>query len=99
MVAGVSRDELVSGLVHIGELEITGEGQAEVEAYFAPDFKFHGQDGREWDYEGLHAYLAALRAAFDELTIKRASSLWRAITWLVRRRLLERSFESSRIRR
>ncbi len=58
MVAGVSRDELVSGLVHIGELEITGEGQAEVETYFAPDFKLHGQDGRESVYECLQANLA-----------------------------------------
>jgi hypothetical protein len=71
MVAALSRDELVRGLIRIGELEVTGEGQAEVDAYFAPDFKFHGQDGREWDHEGLENYFAALRAAFDDLTIKR----------------------------
>jgi predicted ester cyclase len=71
MVAGMSRDELVSGLVRIGELEITGEDQAAVDAYFAPDFKFHGPDGRELDYQGLQAYFGALRAAFDDLTIER----------------------------
>ena len=71
MVAGMSRDELVSGLVRIGELEITGEDQAVVDAYFAPDFKFHGPDGRELDYRGLQAYFGALRAAFDDLTIER----------------------------
>ena len=67
----MDRDELVSGLVRIGELEITGEDQAEVDAYFAPDFKFHGPDGRELDHQGLQAYFAALRAALDDLTIKR----------------------------
>jgi predicted ester cyclase len=71
MVAGMSRDALVSGLVRIGEKEMTGEDEAEIDAYFAPDFKFHGPDGREWDYEGLKGYFAALRAAFDDLTIKR----------------------------
>jgi hypothetical protein len=71
MVAGTSRDELVRGLVRIGELEIRGEGQTEVDAYFAPDFKFHGPDGGERDYAGLQTYLKAPRAAFDDLTIKR----------------------------
>jgi predicted ester cyclase len=67
----MTRDELVRGLVRIGELELTGERQAEVDAYFAPGFRFHGPDGRELDYEGLQAYFAALRAAFDDLTIAR----------------------------
>ena len=61
----------MSGLVRVGELEITGEDQAVVDAYFAPDFKFHGPDGRELDYRGLQAYFGALRAAFDDLTIER----------------------------
>jgi predicted ester cyclase len=71
VVGGLSRDELVSGLVRVGELELTGENQAEVDAYFAPGFKFHGPDGRELDYEGLQSYFAALRAAFDDRTITR----------------------------
>lgn len=71
MVAGMSRDELVSGLVRIGELELTGENQEEVDAYFAPGFTFHGPDGRELNHEGLQGYFAALRAAFDDLTIER----------------------------
>jgi len=70
-VAGMSRDELVSGLVRVGEKEMTGEDQAEVDAYFAPGFKFHRPDGGEWDYEGLKGYFAALRAAFDDLNIER----------------------------
>ena len=70
-VAGMSRDELVSGLVRIGEKEMTGEDQPEIDAYFAPGFKFHRPDGGEWDYEGLKGYFAALRAAFDDLSIER----------------------------
>ncbi len=71
MIAAMSRDEIVSGLVRIGEMELTGEDQAEIDAYFAPDFTFHGPDGSEWDYAGLQGYFAALRAAFDDLMIKR----------------------------
>jgi len=71
MTAEDDRDELVSGLVRVGELELTGEDEAEVDAYFAPGFAFHGPDGAELDYEGLNAYFASLRAAFDDLTIRR----------------------------
>jgi predicted ester cyclase len=71
MVAGMSRDELVRGLIRIGELEVSGEDQAEIDAYFAPGFRFHGPDGRELDYAGLQAYFASLRAAFDDRIIKR----------------------------
>jgi hypothetical protein len=71
VVTGVGRDELVSRLVRIGEKEMTGEDEAEVDAYFTPDFRFHGPDGREWDYQGLKGYFGALRAAFDGLTITR----------------------------
>ena len=66
-----SREERVRGLVRAGELEVTGEDQSELGAYFAPDFAFHGPDGAELDYEGLQAYFASLRAAFDDRTISR----------------------------
>jgi SnoaL-like polyketide cyclase len=66
-----SREELVLGLIRVGEQELTGEDEAEVDAYFAPDFAFHGPDGAELDYEGLKGYFASLRAAFDDLTISR----------------------------
>ena len=71
MVDATTRDERIGGLVRIGEKELTGEDEAAVDAYFAPDFRFHGPDGREWDYQGLKGYFAALRAAFDDLTIRR----------------------------
>jgi predicted ester cyclase len=67
----MTREELVNRLVRIGEKEMTGEDEAEVDAYFSPDFAFHGPDGREWDYNALKEYFAALRAAFDNLTITR----------------------------
>jgi predicted ester cyclase len=67
----MTRDELVSGLVRVGEKELTGEDQAEIDAYFRPDFRFHAPDGIELDHEGLQGYFAALRSAFDDLTIKR----------------------------
>jgi hypothetical protein len=63
-----NREERVKALIRVGEQELTGEDGAEVDAYFAPDFAFHGPDGAELDYEGLKADLASLRAAFDDLT-------------------------------
>jgi predicted ester cyclase len=61
----------VAALVRVGELELTGEDEDEVDAYFAPGFRFHGPDGAELNYEELKAYFASLRAAFDDLTISR----------------------------
>jgi hypothetical protein len=42
----MSRDELVSGLVRIGEMMVAGENQAEIDASFPPDFTFHGPGRR-----------------------------------------------------
>jgi predicted ester cyclase len=67
----MDREELVGGLIRVGELELTGGEEAEVDAYFAPGFRFHGPDGAELDYDGLKAFFASLRAAFDDLTISR----------------------------
>ena len=66
-----SREERVTALIRVGEKELTGEDEAEVDAHFAPDFSFHGPDGAELDYQGLKRYFASLRAAFDDLTISR----------------------------
>jgi predicted ester cyclase len=66
-----SREARVAGLIRVGELELTGEEEAEVDAYFAPDFVFHGPDGAELDYKGLKGFFASVRAAFDDLTIRR----------------------------
>jgi predicted ester cyclase len=66
-----SRDERVQRLIEVGEQELTGEDEAGVDAYFAPDFRFHGPDGAESDYAGLKGFFASLRAAFDDLAISR----------------------------
>jgi predicted ester cyclase len=66
-----SRDERVNRLIRIGELEVSGEDEAAVDAYFAPGYVFHGPDGAEMDYEGLKAYFASIRDAFDDRTITR----------------------------
>jgi predicted ester cyclase len=66
-----SRNERVQRLIEVGEQELTGEDEAGVDAYFAPDFRFHGPDGAESDYAGLKGFFASLRAAFDDLAISR----------------------------
>jgi predicted ester cyclase len=68
----VTRPELVSRMVRAGELEVSGEDQAEVDTYFDQQkFRFHGPGGFETDYTGLTAYFASLRAAFDNRKITR----------------------------
>jgi predicted ester cyclase len=67
-----TRDELVARLVRAGELEVSGEDQAELDSYFdTENFRFHGPGGSEADYAGLTAYFASIRAAFDDREITR----------------------------
>jgi len=67
-----TRSELVSRLVRAGELQVSGEDQAELGTYFDQEnFRFHGPGGFESDYAGLIAYFASVRAAFDDRTITR----------------------------
>lgn len=66
-----SRDELVARLVRAGELEVSGASPEEARDYFASNFKFHGPGRLESDYDGLAAYFASLRAAFDDRSIRR----------------------------
>ncbi len=67
-----TRSELVSRLVSAGELEVSGEDQAEVDTYFDQEnFRFHGPGGFEADYSGLSAYFASVRAAFDDRKVRR----------------------------
>lgn len=72
MAQPFTRDELVARLVRAGELLVSGEDEAEVAAYFDREsFRFHGPDGFESDYEGLAAYFASIRDAFDDRSIRR----------------------------
>ena len=67
-----TRSELVARLVRAGELEVSGEDQAELGTYFDQEnFRFHGPGGFETDYAGLSAYFASIRAAFDDRKITR----------------------------
>jgi predicted ester cyclase len=68
----LTRDELVARLVRAGELEVSGKDQEELATYFdTAKFRFHGPDGFESDYAGLADYFAAIRAAFDDRSIRR----------------------------
>lgn len=72
MPLALSRDELVARLVRAGELEVSGEDQAETDTYFdTENFLFHGPDGFDADYQGLTAYFQSIRDAFDDRTIRR----------------------------
>ncbi|WP_218010319.1 ester cyclase [Actinomadura chibensis] len=72
MTQRFTRDELVARLVRAGELEVSGEDPAAAATYFDTDeFRFHGPDGVESGFDGLDDYFAAVRAAFDDRTIRR----------------------------
>jgi predicted ester cyclase len=68
----LTRDELVARLTRAGELEISGEDQAETDSYFnTSQFRFHGPDGFEADYAGLTNYFKSIRAALNDRSIRR----------------------------
>ena len=67
-----TRDDLVARLKRAGELQVSGDNQAELDSYFdTRQFRFHGPDGFETDYAGLANYFKAIRAAFDDRLIRR----------------------------
>jgi predicted ester cyclase len=69
---GITRDELVARLRRAGELQVSGDNQAELDSYFdTHQFRFHGPDGFDTDYAGLANYFKAIRAAFDDRSIRR----------------------------
>ena len=53
-------------------MEVEGAPPAEIARYFdTENFRFHGPDGFETGYEGLNAYFASIRAAFEDRSIRR----------------------------
>ena len=67
-----TRDDVVARLRRAGELQVSGDNQAEVDSYFdTRQFRFHGPDGFETDYAGLANYFKTIRAAFDDRSIRR----------------------------
>ena len=72
MTTKFSRDELVERLVRAGEAEVAGAPPEGIASYFdTENFRFHGPAGFESDYEGLSAYFASIRSAFEDRTIRR----------------------------
>lgn len=72
MTQHFTRNELVARLVRAGELEVSGEDMDEAATYFDTEkFRFHGPDGFESGFDGLNAYFASLRGAFDDRSIRR----------------------------
>lgn len=66
----MNREEIVQGLIRIGEQGIVREDAAAIDAYFAPDFVFHGPGG-DVGLTALKVLWAAMREAFTGLTITR----------------------------
>jgi predicted ester cyclase len=63
---------LVARLKKAGEAEVLGADQAEIDSYFdTKQFRFHAPDGFETDFDGLNNYFKAVRAAFDDRSIRR----------------------------
>lgn len=58
------------GLIRIGEDGIARENDAAVDAYFAPEFIFHGPGG-DMRLTDLKAYFASMRSAFTDFTVSR----------------------------
>jgi predicted ester cyclase len=68
----MTRDQLVARLKRAGELEVSGEDQAETDSYFdTAHFRFHGPAGFKSDYSGLTSYFKSIREAFDDRSIRR----------------------------
>lgn len=70
-----NRDEIVRGLIEIGERGIAVEDEAALNAYFGDGFVFHGPDGSETDFEGLKSFFAAMRHAFSDFSVTRGHIL------------------------
>jgi predicted ester cyclase len=72
MTASMTKDVLIARLVRAGELEVAGAPAEEIAQYFDTErFRFHGPDGFEAGYDGLSAYFASVREAFDDRSIRR----------------------------
>jgi predicted ester cyclase len=64
---------LVARLKKAGEAEVLGADQAEIDSYYfdTKQFRFHAPDGFDTDFDGLNNYFKAVRAAFDDRSIRR----------------------------
>ncbi|WP_127754827.1 nuclear transport factor 2 family protein [Devosia sp. 1566] len=72
MPVPMSTNPLAEPLIRIGEKAIARENNAALDAYFSPDFIFHGPGG-DLTYPELKAYFASLRAALSGMKVERAA--------------------------
>ena len=71
-----TRDNLVARLKRAGELMVSGDDQEAIESYFdTREYRFHAPDGFATDYSGIQNYFAAIRAAFDDRSIRRGITI------------------------
>lgn len=63
-------DDRARTLVRIGREAIAARGDQRLDAYFAPDFVFHGPAG-DMGYPQLRAFFASMRAAFEGFSCER----------------------------
>lgn len=61
-----------ASLIKVGEMEASSTEYEQAAPFFDPAFQFHGPGDFDTDYEGLSAYFASLRNAFEHLEIGRA---------------------------
>jgi predicted ester cyclase len=88
----MSRSPFAEPLIRIGDIAIAREDDAALDAYFAPDFRFHGPGG-DLTYDQLKGYFAALRAAFTNLQVRRAAIIGEA-SYLAARTVFSGTFTS-----
>jgi predicted ester cyclase len=86
----MSASRFAEPLIRIGEIAIARENDAALDAYFAPNFRFHGPAG-DLTYEQLKAYFASLRAAFTDLQVRRAAIIGEG-SWLASRTVFSGTF-------
>ncbi|WP_199444352.1 ester cyclase [Umezawaea beigongshangensis] len=63
--------ERARALIRVGQDGIARENAAALDAFFHPDFRFHGPGGAELNREQLWAYFASARRAFDDFSVER----------------------------
>jgi predicted ester cyclase len=72
MMTFASAHPYASRLIQVGEMEVSPSEYEKAAIFFDPDFQFHGPGNFSTDYDGLSAYFASLRHAFENLQIERA---------------------------
>jgi SnoaL-like polyketide cyclase len=72
----MTRDELHSRLVRVGELLISSNSHTELDSYFdSTVYRLHGPDGFETNYSGTLDYFKAIRSAFDNRSMRRGITI------------------------